>query len=124
MKSESQPPPLKANGDRKTPFSPMLLSALVYPGTGQLMQRRWVAGIGFVFVFTIGFVWFVLEIVGVLKAYYAFAVDFKGATGKAPGVGAILLPLALSTMIYIAGLIDTAVASYRMRPPRGSSISF
>jgi hypothetical protein len=101
----------------------MVLSALVYPGTGQLMQRRWAAGIGFAFVFTIGFVWFVVEIVGVLNAYYAFAVDFKGATGKAPGVGAILLPLALSTMIYIAGLIDTAVASYRMRPTRGSSIS-
>ncbi len=102
----------------------MLLSALVYPGTGQLMQRRWVAGIGFAFVFTIGFVWFVVEIAGVLKAYYAFAVDFKGATGKAPGVGALLLPLALCTVIYMAGLVDTAVASYRMRPTRGSSISF
>ena len=123
MNEGSKPPPLKQKPARNAPFTPMLLSALVYPGTGQLMQRRWVAGTGFAFVFTIGFVWFIVRIVGVLKAYYAFAFDFKGASGQAPGAGEILLPLALSTMIYVAGLIDTALASYRIRLARGRSIS-
>lgn len=93
----------------------MLLSALVYPGVGQMMQKRWGAGAGFALAFTVPLVWFVVEVFRVLSAYYAFMVDFKGATGVAPGAAAIVMPLFLSLVIYIGGLVDTAVAAYRIR---------
>lgn len=93
----------------------MLLSALVYPGAGQLMQRRWMAGAGFALVFTLPIAWFIVEVVRVLGAYYAFMIDFKGATGEAPGGMAILVPFLLSLAIYLAGLVDTALADYHQR---------
>jgi hypothetical protein len=93
----------------------MLLSALVYPGAGQLMQKRWGVGVGFALVFTVPMVRFVVEVFRVLSAYYSFMVDFKGATGVAPGAAAIVMPFFLSLVIYIAGLVDTAVADYRIR---------
>lgn len=79
------------------------------------MQRRWVAGGGFIILFSAGFVWFATKVLAVLKAYYEFAFNFSGATGKAPDSGEIALPLVVCAVVYIAGLIDTAVASYRMR---------
>lgn len=93
----------------------MLLSALVYPGAGQLMQKRWGVGACFAVVFTVPMVGFVVEVFRVLSAYYSFMVDFKGATGVAPGAAAIVMPFFLSLVIYIAGLVDTAVADYRIR---------
>lgn len=112
-----RPPPVpRSSGDtRRPPVSPMLLSALVCPGAGQLMQRRWVAGAAFIMVFSAAFVWFAVKVLAVLKAYYAFAFNFGGATGEAPGAGDIALPLAVCAVVYLAGLVDTAWASYRMR---------
>ena len=118
-----QPPPINAGTVPKSSVSPMLLSAVVYPGTGQLMQRRWAVGAGIAFTFSVAFVWFIIEIIAVLQAYYQFSVDFKGATGQAPGAGAILLPFTISMLIYVAGLVDTAVASYRQRIAASRPIS-
>ena len=120
-----QPPPVPRSpeGVRKPPVSPMLLSALVCPGAGQLIQRRWVVGGAFVMVFSAGFVWFTVKVLAVLKAYYEFAVNFKGATGEAPGAGEIALPLAICAVVYLAGLIDTALASSRMRVAANRPIS-
>jgi hypothetical protein len=120
-----QPPPVPRSpeGVRKPPVSPMLLSALVCPGAGQLMQRRWVVGGAFMLVFMAGFLWFTMKVLAVLKAYYEFAVNFKGATGEAPGAGEIALPLAICAVVYLAGLIDTALASSRMRVAANRPIS-
>ena len=79
------------------------------------MQRRWGVGAGFALVFTVPMVRFIVEVFRVLSAYYAFMVDFKGATGVAPGASAIVMPFVLSLTIYVAGLVDTAVADYRIR---------
>jgi len=108
-----QPPPLPAAPQPPAVLSPMVLSALVCPGAGQLMQRRWLVGTIFIASFTVAFLWFMVEAMAVLKAYYAFAFDFRGATGRAPGAAAILRPFLISLAIYVAGLIDTAVGTYR-----------
>jgi hypothetical protein len=116
MNLSPQPPPLPPGVAGRPPaFSPMLLSALVYPGAGQLMQKRWGVGVGFALAFTVPLVWFVIEVFRVLSAYYAFMVDFKGATGVAPGATAIVVPFLLSLALYVAGLVDTALAAYRIR---------
>ena len=115
-----QPPPLVPNPPARRPssFSPMVLSALVNPGAGQLVQRRWGAGVGFIVAFTVPLVWFVVKVFAVLKAYYEFAFNFRGATGEAPGAAAIILPFVLSVAVYIACLVDVAVATYRLGKPR------
>ncbi len=79
------------------------------------MQKRWGVGVGFALAFTVPLVWFVIEVFRVLSAYYAFMVDFKGATGVAPGATAIVVPFLLSLALYVAGLVDTALAAYRIR---------
>lgn len=73
------------------------------------------AGVGFAVVFTIPMVWFVVEVFRILRAYYAFMVDFKGATGEVPALGLMIAPFLLSLAVYCAGLVDTAVAAYRLR---------
>ncbi|GEM_PF-955126 len=116
MNTPEQPQPVAPAAVRRPAvFTPMLLSALVYPGTGQLLQRRWVAAAGYAIAFTGPMVWFVVEDARILKAYYEFMLDFKGATGEAPAISAIIVPLLLSMAIYVAGLVDTAVAAYRLR---------
>lgn len=113
--ASGQPPVLPAGPRRPALMSPMVLSALVCPGAGQLMQRRWVTGTVFIVLFTGAFVWFVGRAYAVLKAYYAFAFDFKGATGQAPSVTAVMVPFGVCLVIYVAGLLDTALGSFRRR---------
>lgn len=119
------PPPLPSRpvAPVRNPLTPMLLSAVVYPGAGQLMQRRWAVAGGFIVVFSAAFVWFGLEVYAVLKAYYEFAFDFRHASGEAPGAGSIVLPFAVSTLVYVAGLVDTAVAAHRQRRSAGTVTS-
>ncbi len=77
------------------------------------MQRRWVAAAGYAVTYSIFFLWFLIEVWAVLKAYYALGFDFKNATGQAPSPVALLLPFLASTVIYVACLIDVTVASWR-----------
>lgn len=113
--SVPQPPPLQTPKSGRQILTPMVLSALVYPGAGQLMQRRWLAATVFVVGFSLPFAWFLGRVYGVLKAYYEFAFNFKGASGQAPQPSCLVWPLALSIGVYLAGLVDTAIGSYRAR---------
>ena len=103
------PPPLQ----RKPFLSPMLMSALVYPGTGQLVQHRWWSGGLFILTFSAGFVWFITQILKVMAAYYDFAFHFDTATGEAPGASAMMTPFVITLVIYIANVVDTALGNRR-----------
>ncbi|MEI6563159.1 MAG: hypothetical protein WCO42_02490 [bacterium] len=112
------PPPLNAPIPKTGGFSPMLLSAAVYPGTGQLMQRRWVAGILFVVSSTGVLGWFLLKVIVILKAYYGLAFDPANVPAEPPHAGAMLMPLLVWILIYLAGLVDTVMGTYRKRVTR------
>ena len=92
------------------PWSPVLLSALVYPGTGQCAQRRWSAAALFGVTFTLALGWFVTRLVQIMTAYYELAFRFDTATGAAPSARALLWPFALSLVIYVACLVDAATS--------------
>jgi len=101
-------------------MTPLVLSALVCPGAGQFLQRRWVSAVVFTIAFALAFVWFAVNFLVTLKAYYEFATDFSGASGKSPGVAGIGLPFLVCLLLYLAGLVDTAIGNRRPRPPRTS----
>lgn len=112
----TMPPPLPGTAQpRKSLLSPMVLSALVYPGAGQLMQRRWLAGVFYMVVSTVVMVWLVIAVFAVLKVYYGMAFEPMNVPVEAPGIAPLIIPFVVWVAIYVAGLIDTAIASYRQR---------
>lgn len=94
-------------------MGPVVLSAVVFPGVGQFVQRRWVAGAVWVIVFGAAFVWLLARCFAVLKAYYDLAFDFNHADGGAPSAAAIVAPFLVSMVVYVANLVDTAMAGRR-----------
>lgn len=92
---------------------PIVLSAFVFPGVGQLLQRRWRAALGFGLGFLASFALFLFFAGWIIVAYYA--VGLYGAEGAgllAPLVGfAICLGLAFA--VYAAGVVDTYGAYVR-----------
>ena len=104
---QPMPPPLQ----RKPMLSPMLMSALVYPGTGQLVQRRWWSGGLFILTFSASFVWFIVCILKVMEAYYDFAFHPMTATGQAPSAAAMMTPFVITLAIYIVNVVDTALGN-------------
>ena len=77
------------------------------------MQRRWVSAVLFSIAFAAGFVWFAIEVLATLKAYYEFMADFNHASGVAPGLAGIGGPFVVCILIYLAGLVDTAIGNRR-----------
>lgn len=116
MKTESGP--VNEMAAVKTPskwggMGPVFLSAVVFPGVGQLVQRRWVAGAGYAVAFGAAFSWLVVRFLGLLKIYYSLAFDFNREPGNAPSIGMVGWPFLVSMVIYLASLVDTAVGNHK-----------
>lgn len=112
-----------AEGKRSI-LGPVFVSAAVFPGFGQVLQGRWLAGICHMTLFGMAFAWFIARFLKVFMAYYRFAFDFDHATGEAPSARAILVPFAVSVLFYLVSLADTVIAARRQaagersrRPP-------
>jgi len=109
------PPVIKTAKTGHSLLSPMTLSALVYPGAGQLMQRRWGAGIFFIVASTVVGLWLFVTVFVVLKAYYGLAFAPMNAPVEVPGLAALVIPFSIWLVIYVAGIVDTAIGSYRLQ---------
>lgn len=98
---------------RKVPFRmPMLLSALVCPGMGQLAQRRWWAGIFFLLAFAVAFAVFMWVAVDLIVGFYRMGFEFE--TYEPDIHPERLLPsFAVALGIYLANLVDVAAAHFR-----------
>ena len=95
---------------------PMLLSAFVYPGVGQCVQRRWTAGIAYGVLFTLACGWFCVGAFPILAVYYSLLRD--DATVGVPESGAVprlLVAFALMLIIYVINLVDV-IFCQRMPP--------
>ncbi len=94
---------------------PLLLSALVCPGIGQYTQKRRVAGILFVLLFSGATLWLLVE----MGCYVWMAVLFflSGAEGMAPRfpLVRITILLTLAAGIYTANLADVFWAERRVK---------
>ena len=112
------PPPISPAKPVKPVLSPIALSALVYPGAGQLMQRRWAVGAFFIAASTVAVIWLVRTVYKVLTAYYGLAFDPMNAPVDVPGVAALMVPFFVWLATFVASIIDTAIASYRQQMRR------
>lgn len=110
------PPRLPTSPARRSwPISPVLVTALVYPGVGQLMQRRWwAAGITLV-SFTAAAFWFFFRTAVVLIDYYQMAFDFSGAQPRSSHPRDILVPFAVALGAYVGCVLDAALGNRRLR---------
>lgn len=99
---------------------PVFLSAFVYPGAGQLAQRRWAAAGVFVLLFTVFFVTLAVSVLGPLVRNLTAVMgwDFSGSDVE---LEVISLPLVLGSfagalIVYALNLADVVRASRRVRP--------
>jgi hypothetical protein len=111
------------NAAEKNSRVPIMLSAFVYPGLGQFVQRRWAAGLIYLLSFTVFFVIFGRNVLVPLFQTLQAVLDFAAGEGNGKMVSAsplgILVPFGLSTLIFFASLMDVIRASRRrpLRPP-------
>jgi hypothetical protein len=89
------------------------LSALVCPGAGQIVQRRWVAAALVGVSFVAGFVVFSVSVVKSLTAYYDLAFHFDQPPPQSVSLWSIVIPFGICMVIYLLGLIDTVLANRR-----------
>lgn len=88
------------------------MSALVWPGVGQLMQRRWIAAALFLVAFTVATIWMIVEFVRILVTYYNLA-DFSQPAQASPGWYRLVAAFAASMILWAVSLGDTCWAHQR-----------
>ncbi len=92
---------------------PIFLSAVVYPGAGQIFQKRWLAGIFFIATFTIMFIAFLFLMGSIIIDFYSLGLNFDNAQVNAsPPIKPALFAFGTAMIIYIINIIDTH-AAYR-----------
>lgn len=92
----------------------LLLSSLVYPGTGQLAQRRWAAAAVFGVSVTIALVFFLAYATIIVREFYRFAFEFETYELPPLPFKRMLAAFFVTLLIYIAGIFDTARANRRI----------
>lgn len=91
----------------------MLTSAFICPGTGQLIQRRWLAGSFFMVGFLWGFFWVMFVAFRTIAAYYSFASDIDAQIPENTGATAFIAPVSLALSFYILNLFEMIVHNNR-----------
>ncbi|MBU4200389.1 MAG: hypothetical protein KKE37_12450 [Verrucomicrobia bacterium] len=95
----------------------IMLSAVMAPGAGQFVQRRWVVGAFFLIAFLVCLVFLLVEIVWPMAANILASLDFAERKPDVVLVKYRVAPIlawsGLSLVVYLAGLLDTAAAYYR-----------
>jgi len=103
-------------------YFPVALSALVYPGVGQLAQGRWVAGAFYLVSFTALFIWFAVNAYQTLVMYYSFMSPDSLVEPTPVPMTRILIPFSLDFLIYLVNLLDVFVACHR-RAARSATLT-
>jgi len=101
---------------------PMLVSAFVYPGAGQFVQKRRIAGTAYALLFTICIGFLFYDVFRPLVVNVIAALDWADAGTNRPfeelSVVGVLVPFLAGLLVYVMNLADVARANRRtLRPP-------
>jgi len=100
-------------------FFPCVLSALVFPGAGQLVQRRWFLAFLYGGLFSGSAVWLAAVSCRDIYDYYRFALEFETAPEPRGTFLHVLLPLIACLLVWGANVLDVLLISL-CRGTRGS----
>jgi len=92
----------------------LLLSALVYPGAGQLAQRRWIAAAVLGISMTLALVFFLAYATVIMREFYRFAYEFETYEIPPLPIKRMLIAFLAAVVIYIAGISDTVRANRKL----------
>jgi hypothetical protein len=94
---------------------PIYLSAFGFPGLGQFMQKRWLAGITFSVGFLVGFLWImILAIQNIIELYsMAFSPNLSYEPTPLP-LTAFIEPLLIAGIVYFISLFDVFLAQQKI----------
>jgi hypothetical protein len=112
---------------RLAPRISILLSAMVFPGTGQVMQRRYLAAALYAIPFAILFIRLLYIIIVPMIANVEIALELaQGSSDRELqqlSVSDILITFLMGFVVYIANIIDAWSGARRMtasEPPSGN----
>lgn len=114
--STPPPPPLpRPKRNREVGWISPALSAFVYPGAGQLSQKRWLAGGFYLLLFTaaIGILFFH---VFSLLIYRIREALYHPLEGPVPSWRLIGLSALGTALVYALNLVDTWLAQRKRKP--------
>lgn len=101
-----------------------MLSVFVYPGAGQFVQKRWIAGSLFAILFTLFFILLAVGVITPLFAYLNHTLDFAAARGmgsniEPPGISLtkVVVYFLAGMVVYFANLADVISANRRIAKP-------
>ncbi len=91
---------------------PIWLSAFGFPGLGQFVQKRWIAGLIFSSGFLVGFFWVMAIAVHNIIELYSMA--FTDHMPEPIPVSAFTRPLLIVAVVYLISLFDVFRAQQRI----------
>lgn len=102
--------------------TPMMLSAFIYPGAGQFLQKRWIAGTVYSVLFTIFSLILIFEVFKPMFHTLNAALNFAAAQDDQPFEGISVAKVAVSFIalmaVYIVNIVDIQrVNRKKMQPP-------
>ena len=83
----------------------MMLSAFVYPGAGQFLQKRWIAGCIYAISFTLLFLLLAVEVVKPLFAFLNATLDWAAHAGMGNDTAPHRISLAWILTYFLAGML-------------------
>ena len=101
------PPPLPPSPPPAPSRLPVILSALVLPGTGQLLQRRWLAAAFYGIGCLAGFAVFCVAAFQIVFSFYDLGFNTNSYQQTPLPVRRGIVSFLVTLLLYIAGLIDT-----------------
>ena len=92
----------------------MFLSACVFPGAGQAVQRRWGAAVVFGTLFGVFFGVFLFAAVRIIAQVYRFALNFNTAAVPEFSLARMTISFTGALLAYTASLLDVFLAGRRI----------
>ena len=103
----------------RTDKTPIFLSALVYPGAGQFLQRRWKAGLLFSLLFTLLFLLLLVSVIrpliGSLDAAFQWAARQENRPFYSISVLRVVALFVSCVIVYIINLVDVTHSAGKKR---------